>query len=258
MKHATVQTLALMVLASGIAAGECDPKDHRPACEGTLLIDWRTRYNVVEYDISPVSVELAEGPWHWLSAQNPGYIPCSQRVACTNRDLTYSERREYCWSASGTVSVEAKTGLIARLGAEIGITVEVSTSFQSCKEVTESQTWSIPGSDCYVQYGREVVAINAVEGTVTEHDAVFTWYCYGTGPNPTTLTTYCGTKTGSGNAQQFGRGNQLAPRPAECGGYIPSPDVYDGQRSLPICRPMSGCDVIPPGENPCCGCYVEQ
>lgn len=259
MKPLLISVLATACIPMGYAA--CTPETHQPpGCLGPPLL-LGTTYDVIQYFIEDVVTARTYGPWHMNPAQNPGWYPCGTLTPITERVVTYSERREVCWAVSGSVTVEAKTGLAASLLAELGASVTIGTEFTKCKEITESHTWSIGGANCYHTRGREEITTNTVKGHVLEHEAVYTWGCHVAGPTGTEIhsegrTTYCNTRRGDGDAETFGRGNQIAPRPAACGGYIPAPDIYDGMRSDPVCHPLSECgDTIPPGGHPCCGCY---
>jgi len=253
-----IQILAAACTPAGYA--ECISAEHKPAgCSGQPILVG-TSYGHIEYFIEDVVSSKEYGPWHTNGAQNPGWYPCGTRTALSERVITYSETREVCWKVSGSATIEVKSGLASSLVAEVGASVTIGTELSKCRHVTETHTWSIAGAHCYNTRGREEVTVNSVEGYVEEHEAMFVWQCYiagtGTGLTSEVRTTFCGTSRADGDAQSFGRGNQIAPRPADCGGAIPSPDPFGGVRSDPWCRPLIDCgDSIPPGGHECCGCY---
>lgn len=135
-----------------------------------------------------------------------------------------------CWSAGGSASVEAKTGLVSKLIAEVTANVEFNGEYTSCKTTEEQQAvtrliWPCIDSEFWEEFTEL-----SVTGTVTEYPGGIRITCDCDGSGPQEFEVLCdATGSASGNA--------------------------DNITSVRLFRNDFPCCVTPPGaEHPCCGC----
>lgn len=249
-----------MSLHSGQAKAQglsCVPPT--PGCD--TAIHNGTDYNVeVSTTISDITIKTTKGSWETQEPCNTFWALCDSPLfrECFPQPAVFGRSEETCWSVSGSVSVEGKTGLLTKLFAELGVSVTIGGSFTSCVTLSSMHTIIPPVSDCFTNHARGVWDIHKVTGTLVEDAAVSYWTCYLPSGAIVPAQTHCGRSTSTGFADTYGQvTRQYTNHTPECGGpNPPNPDPHDGMTNEKCCSPMSGCDeVIPPAE-PCCGCWA--
>lgn len=163
---------------------------------------------------------------------------------------------EVCWEFGATVTAEAGEGFVARLFARLGVSVEISGQRSSCKEVSESTDITLTSTACWKRFVRECVSTRRARLLGGQKERV-TWRCASTNVEQGFVCWLGSVKLLASATHRLGAGIQIAPYP--CGpGHEQIPDVYDGKRMEPCCRPLGPCDITswtPTDEypSPCCG-----
>lgn len=228
-------------------------------CYGWTLIE-KGHGVVVATKVEDVKTVEKKGRWVMVGACNCFWGPCGnvppRRVCHPAPTYQYSRQEQTCWKVEGDVSFEGKTGLLARLIGELGVTVQFGGEFQKCTTVTETLTFPIHQSDCWRHKARDVWKEREVRGVVVEAETANYWECQLANRLVVTVRTECGLRESKGEASTIGSITiQSAPLPPCAGGPNPTPAEYDGELAEKCCAPLPQCDPVPAGGHPCCGCY---
>lgn len=229
----------------------CD-EPYQPPVPGWTVTDFQTD---VEWTTTIATTHVPQkGGWDGQDACNCAYIPCNMMRSCQPAEHMFDVRHEICWSVGGSVSVEGKTGLLASLFGSLGVSVSINANFQDCYTWGEAYTFTVPLSNCFRNYARPTWVNSTASGQILHAESITTL----TKPGEEPLIHKCGlsVRANADAHMTSGREIQYAPYPEHCGGSLPpGPDPYDGKRSDPCCFPLPPCDVLEPGQNPCCACY---
>jgi hypothetical protein len=241
-------TLLSILHCQGASAqvGPCVPP--RPACRDYYLdnID----YDVIVLEtIGDVKVTpWDKGPWRTNPAYDCGLPPCGEVNPPTDPvEVSYRRETEYCYSVGGSASAAGKSGLLMSLLGRLDVQFEFNGEFTYCQRRSEEVTWSIPSNQCFHNKGRLNFRNAKVSGTIIEAAVVYYYVCVD-GPTDEHVTTTCGERESSGDADRLWEEVfQLAYRRPSCGGPPPNPE-HDGVFMEYCCR--TECTPGPP----CCGC----
>lgn len=151
----------------------------------------------------------------------------------------------------GSASAEGESSLLFSLFGKLGITVTIHGSFSDCATVTETLQFSVPIDDCWKHAARDERYVSKVTGAVTEAAVVDYWDCTFANGMIGTVRTECGTQTSTGWADNVASRYVNYSEWPECAG---GPPQTEDPRNQQCCTPLEPCQVLEPGQNPCCGC----
>lgn len=200
-----------------------------------------------------VTHELRKGGWDGQDPCNCAYIPCNLRRTCDSPERTFGVADQICWSVGGSATAEGKAGLLGAIFVELSVSVTINAQFTHCHTWSESYSYRVPVSDCFANFARPTWTDSLATGRLLQAESITTMK-----NGSEQRHHYCGLAVAADAhvTRTTGRYLQYAPYPERCGGATLTPDPYDGMRSIPCCFPLPPCDVVEPGQQPCCACWA--
>jgi hypothetical protein len=210
-----------------------------------------------EYDVWVTTPEILAdtrerkvGNWKFAGPCDCALKPVGEEKKCDPDQYSFTEQREVCWTFSVTATGTLKTGLIIKILGDAGLEVEIGGSREGCKLFSTTQTFSIPVTQCFTLFARDVWVKRTIEARGIAASAESKWTCTTLTGTEISVKTHCGTYPATGSITFFGeQGVERSWTPEICGGATPPPD-WDGRFDEPCCHPI--CEEVPPGEAPCC------
>lgn len=233
---------------------DCDSPYLPPEGSGWTAVEFSTD---VEWMTDPVVThDVRKGSWIGEDACNCHYVPCDMRNhPCVPQSQGHHVSNEICWGVGGSITVEGKTALLARLFLELGVSVTVNANFQHCHVWGESFTFTVQMSDCFRNFARATWIESTATGQMLHAESITVLRKEGE-PDRQHL---CGLSVRA-NADVNMKGDrdiQRPPYPERYGGpSLPEPDRYDGKRAMPCCHLLAPWDEVPPESHTCCACYA--
>lgn len=200
-----------------------------------------------------ITTTLTPEPWISCTSTPCALLPCSQVPPPGFCDAGKEVKQSTCWSGSSKATIPLSLFLANLVDASI----EVEAGYSQCHEETQRLPNDILRQHCWKHFGRFVKVEKRVHASV-EYTHRCTYTCYNAGGNPFPGSTECVQVVSSSVVHTPWPDIDIAPLPSECGGQIPDPDPSGGKRAEPCCPSVIPCVILAPGEQPCCGCYVDQ
>ncbi len=228
---------------------------------------------VIKTVIDPPRFEVVEREWWTID-------PCYSRLyqppeacpsPCPHATHTSTVEEKTCWKVSGSASAQAKIDLLSGVFRSINLTFTIGAELSGCTTYTNSRAYTFYSRPCWVVFARETNTRRIGSGHIVEGRTCEFWVQERISlpgePPQYIWVRYCGTtecEQATAMADVVADVEfrlQLPPDLCSypCGGPCPLPnpaDEYQNKRNLPACRPLPPCDVLQPGQLPCCGCIV--
>lgn len=267
---AVFSILPLFLAPSTSSAWPDPPDDQRRPCRPPDPVgcrEWslagKAHKVVVATRIGDVKIEQRKGGWVIADACNCFFARCDSGLFrdCSRTPPTFEHARQEqtCWKASGSISVEGKTGLLLRLLGELQVRVTLGGELSGCTTVTETLRFPVVPANCWRIKSREIWEERVARGVITEAETVYYWDCQLPNRLIVTIATDCGREEGAGEVSTVNsRFIQTAPFPPCIGGPRQPDPAYDGVFAEQCCRPLPPCDPVAEGTDPCCGCWAPE
>ncbi len=258
-------TALAMVSVALFAPPPCTPPAPSNQCVAWQQVG-RDYDVIVKEWTSSIKRTTRQGPWCVSQPCYCEWYPCGERPHnCNHTECNYSVTDQTCWTVSLTTTTthggQVGLDLVVRLLGTLQVANAFNGQLQYCYAYTQGVAITPHLSDCWTHKARDVWTEARVYGYTDVALVADYWECQFTNGMVFHVRTECGVTTwAKGDAMNVEEITvQHTPYPCGAGGIPPG---WTGPYNEPCCTEPalpSPCDGnLPPGWQPCCGCYGSQ